>query len=214
MCWRWWVGASIASAGTGHCLVGQVHLLQANEDIALPRLQRRWASEVRHQELWDEAQLITVIVIIIIFIFIFVFVFALSCISSFFASYKNILIQNLFLGFKDLLIKAEELNHSVSKKSKKSSQFFTNSNPYDTPLSKEAIDKAKTLWNDEAIKATIADMGKFEFTESLQYVMAHLDRIAADDWRPSNEDVLHVRQRTTGIVETRFKVRLPPPCLD
>lgn len=121
-------------------------------------------------------------------------------------NYKNILIQNLFLGFKDLLIKVEEMEHSVNKKNKKAASFFSNSNPYDTPLSKEVIEKATALWGDDGIKHAIAEMGKFEFTESLQYVMKNLERIAGEEWRPSNEDVLHVRQRTTGIVETRFKV--------
>lgn len=32
-----------------------------------------------------------------------------------------------------------------------------------------------------------------------------MDRIAKGDWTPTNEDILHVRQRTTGIVETNFE---------
>lgn len=48
---------------------------------------------------------------------------------------------------------------------------------------------------------------KCEFTESLRYAIANLDRIAKEDWQPTNDDVLHIRQRTTGIVETHFQVR-------
>jgi hypothetical protein len=47
---------------------------------------------------------------------------------------------------------------------------------------------------------------KFEFSESLVYVMANLDRFRQPDWVPTHEDIVHVRQRTTGISETRFKV--------
>lgn len=50
---------------------------------------------------------------------------------------------------------------------------------------------------------------KCEFTESLRYAIANLDRIAKADWQPTNDDVLHIRQRTTGIVETHFTVRPP-----
>jgi hypothetical protein len=69
--------------------------------------------------------------------------------------------------------------------------------------------QAKKLWADQGIKDNLAKIGKFEYYESLNYVMEHLARISGPDWKLTNEDVLHIRQRTTGIVETRFKVCAP-----
>lgn len=49
---------------------------------------------------------------------------------------------------------------------------------------------------------------EIDFPTNLEYMMANIDRFAEPDYVPSNEDVLHARQRTTGVVETQFTVRL------
>jgi hypothetical protein len=48
---------------------------------------------------------------------------------------------------------------------------------------------------------------EIDFPTNLEYMMANIDRFAEPDFVPSNDDVLHARQRTTGVVETQFTVR-------
>lgn len=47
---------------------------------------------------------------------------------------------------------------------------------------------------------------EIDFPTNLEYMMANIDRFAEPEYVPSNEDVLHARQRTTGVVETNFTV--------
>jgi len=49
---------------------------------------------------------------------------------------------------------------------------------------------------------------EIDFPTNLAYMMANINRFAQAGFVPTNEDVLHARQRTTGVVETNFVVRL------
>jgi hypothetical protein len=49
---------------------------------------------------------------------------------------------------------------------------------------------------------------EIDFPTNLEYMMDNIDRFAKPDFVPANEDVLHARQRTTGVVETVFTVRM------
>lgn len=39
---------------------------------------------------------------------------------------------------------------------------------------------------------------------AINYAMDNIDKIAAPDWLPDDEDILYARLRTTGINETHF----------
>jgi len=45
---------------------------------------------------------------------------------------------------------------------------------------------------------------EFQIDDSASYFFDHLDRISEEGYRPSVDDILHVRAKTTGIVETEF----------
>jgi len=125
------------------------------------------------------------------------------------SNFKNFLIQNLLLGAKTLAAIAEESGSELltDKKLTKTAKFFKDLNPYATPLDQNLVDKIHLLWDNQPIQdAFLSTARKCEFTESLRYAIANLDRISKDDWQPTNDDVLHIRQRTTGIVETHFQV--------
>jgi hypothetical protein len=49
---------------------------------------------------------------------------------------------------------------------------------------------------------------EIDFPTNLEYMMQHIDRFAEEHFVPTNTDVLYARQRTTGVVETHFSVRL------
>jgi len=119
-------------------------------------------------------------------------------------NYKNILVQNLLLGFREIIL---SLEIEWPKKLTKVVKYFKDVNAYTTQINEDIVKKAQSLWDtDHMQKAMSASNKKFEFAESLHYVMSNLERIAADSWAPTHEDILHVRQRTTGIVETKFRI--------
>lgn len=120
-------------------------------------------------------------------------------------NYKKILILNLFYGMKELVIQAEKFNIKVLRKNKKAAKFFADSNPYTAELNEEVAQKAVNLWEDKGIEKTFSKRNLFDIPPNMVFIMDNINRISKPDFVPDNDDILHARQRTTGIAETRFK---------
>jgi hypothetical protein len=72
----------------------------------------------------------------------------------------------------------------------------------DEPLAK-AIHK---LWRDAAVQSAFARYAEFQLSDSAKYYMDAVLRLAAPDYVPTDEDILRVRAKTTGITEITFHV--------
>ena len=48
---------------------------------------------------------------------------------------------------------------------------------------------------------------EFQLMDSASYFLNDLDRVCAPDFEPTDDDVLRVRVRTTGIVKIEFEFR-------
>lgn len=70
--------------------------------------------------------------------------------------------------------------------------------------------QAVELWDNKNFQDARTKMGHFEYSESLEYVMQHLERLVDSNWELSNDDILIARQRTTGLSCTNFMVRSYP----
>merc|ERR1712048_1020513 len=66
------------------------------------------------------------------------------------------------------------------------------------------------LWKQKAFKYIWKFRGTLQIQDSLAYFLDNINRIGAEDYRPSKDDVLNARSRTTGIVEQRFNVNNHP----
>lgn len=73
-------------------------------------------------------------------------------------------------------------------------------------LDEELSNHIRILWNDQGIRNTFAQRSKFQFMDAAEYFFDNLDRITPSDYHPTYEDVLRCRVRTTGIVESHFKL--------
>ncbi len=60
------------------------------------------------------------------------------------------------------------------------------------------------MWRDPGIQQTIERSSEFQLDDSAPYFFVNLERIAGELYKPTNEDILNVRAKTTGIVETEF----------
>jgi len=69
------------------------------------------------------------------------------------------------------------------------------------------VEKLRALWDDPAIQKAWERSPEFQLqTSMLDYLMENLDRFTSDGFRPTNEDILRARQRTTGAMETVFEI--------
>jgi len=74
----------------------------------------------------------------------------------------------------------------------------------------EMAEDIKSLWEDPAIKKVFELRNEFQLVDGAQYCFEHVGRFAEQEYVPTVEDVLRVRARTTGIVETTFKIKGSP----
>ncbi|XP_043925661.1 guanine nucleotide-binding protein G(o) subunit alpha-like [Protopterus annectens] len=64
----------------------------------------------------------------------------------------------------------------------------------------------RCLWADAGVREA-ADRGyEYELNDSAHYFFEHMERITAPEYKPTEMDVLRVRLRTTGVLETQFKI--------
>ncbi|ROL45673.1 Guanine nucleotide-binding protein G(o) subunit alpha [Anabarilius grahami] len=62
------------------------------------------------------------------------------------------------------------------------------------------------LWGDLGVRAAVARGHEFQLNDSALYFFESISRIIAPNYIPSETDVLRVRVRTCGVVETQFRV--------
>ncbi|XP_077415851.1 guanine nucleotide-binding protein G(o) subunit alpha-like isoform X1 [Vanacampus margaritifer] len=61
------------------------------------------------------------------------------------------------------------------------------------------------LWADQGVRAAAARGYEFELNDSALYFFENMSRIIAPNYAPTEQDVLRVRVRTSGIIETQFQ---------
>ncbi|XP_070704622.1 guanine nucleotide-binding protein G(o) subunit alpha-like [Pempheris klunzingeri] len=62
------------------------------------------------------------------------------------------------------------------------------------------------LWSDQGVRAAAARGYEFKLNDSALYFFENMNRIIAPKYVPAEADVLRVRVRTCGIVETQFQL--------
>uniref|UniRef100_A0A914WTP8 Uncharacterized protein n=1 Tax=Plectus sambesii TaxID=2011161 RepID=A0A914WTP8_9BILA len=78
----------------------------------------------------------------------------------------------------------------------------------DGALFSETVYKAlKALWADKAIQEVFRRRNEYHLPDCTKYFLDDLDRIAAEDFVPNNQDVLFTRVQTSGVIETKFKAK-------
>ncbi|KAG1945929.1 guanine nucleotide-binding protein G(t) subunit alpha-2 [Pimephales promelas] len=63
------------------------------------------------------------------------------------------------------------------------------------------------LWADQGVRSAAVRGYEYELNDSALYFFENMGRIVATDYMPTETDVLRVRLRTTGVIETQFKVK-------
>ncbi|KAK3528309.1 hypothetical protein QTP86_030867 [Hemibagrus guttatus] len=63
------------------------------------------------------------------------------------------------------------------------------------------------LWADQGVRSAAARGYEYELNDSALYFFENMTRIMSPDYVPTEMDVLRVRIRTTGVIETQFKVK-------
>ncbi|XP_019629015.1 PREDICTED: guanine nucleotide-binding protein G(o) subunit alpha-like isoform X1 [Branchiostoma belcheri] len=72
------------------------------------------------------------------------------------------------------------------------------------PFSPELLTAMKRLWADKGVQECFSRANEYQLNDSAKYYLDDLDRLGADEYEPTEQDILRTRVKTTGIVETHF----------
>jgi len=64
----------------------------------------------------------------------------------------------------------------------------------------------KRIWADPGIQETYKARANFQLIDSVKYFFEQVDNLARPEYIPDYEDILHVRSRTSGIIQEDFKI--------
>jgi len=83
-------------------------------------------------------------------------------------------------------------------------QFILELKYDDGMISAEIVKHVKILWADPGLQNTFNNRSKFQLNDSADYFLNKADELIKPTYIPSEQDILRVRVRTTGIVENDF----------
>jgi guanine nucleotide-binding protein subunit alpha len=75
-----------------------------------------------------------------------------------------------------------------------------------TRLPEEIAQALTTLWMDQTIRTAYHQAREFQLTDSSRYYFEELERLRQPNYMPTDQDILRSRVKTTGIVETSFRI--------
>jgi len=67
--------------------------------------------------------------------------------------------------------------------------------------------KIQRLWKDSAIQRAFLEKNQFQLSDSAAFCFENCHRFAKADFVPTEDDIIRFRIRTTGVIETRFKIK-------
>jgi len=73
-------------------------------------------------------------------------------------------------------------------------------------VNSELVPHIKAFWTDPGIQKTYESRSEYQLPDSCRHFMKRVDAICTSTFVPTEQDVLSVRVRTTGIVTTSFSI--------
>lgn len=73
-------------------------------------------------------------------------------------------------------------------------------------LPREVADAIYGLWQDKGVRHCVERSREYQLNDSARYYFDSIQRMAAPDYVPNDQDVLRSRVKTTGITETHFQI--------
>ncbi|ODM92160.1 Guanine nucleotide-binding protein G(i) subunit alpha [Orchesella cincta] len=121
--------------------------------------------------------------------------------------YKPVVFSNTIQSLMAIIRAMSQLRISFADESniETAKTFFTAASSCEEgELSVELAQPMKRLWQDGGVQCCFSRSREYQLNDSAAYYLNSLDRISKPDYVPTQQDLLHARIKTTGIVETQF----------
>jgi len=123
------------------------------------------------------------------------------------AGFKTTIANNILTAMRTLIHQANKFEYRLSTGNESRAQSIVSIPRDQEPaITKDICEIVSSLWVDPAIKQSFARASEYQLNDSTQYYFDNIQRIAAPNYVPSEQDVLRSRVKTTGVLETVFEV--------
>eukprot|EP01135_Chromosphaera_perkinsii_P004181 Nk52_evm88s270 gene=Nk52_evmTU88s270 len=125
-------------------------------------------------------------------------------------SFKRLIFDNILSSMRNVIQAMSDLGVKYGDEAAckpEIDRILAAPEPYQGNTLPPELGKAvKVLFADAGITQCIARSHEYQLNDSAVYYFEAIDRIAANGYVPTEQDVLRSRVSTTGIVETKFKL--------
>uniref|UniRef100_A0A182MKI7 Guanine nucleotide-binding protein G(Q) subunit alpha n=1 Tax=Anopheles culicifacies TaxID=139723 RepID=A0A182MKI7_9DIPT len=114
--------------------------------------------------------------------------------------------QNIFMAMQSMIRAMDLLKISYSDPANNEHAELIRSVDFETVTTFEPpyVQAIKDLWADAGIQECYDRRREYQLTDSAKYYLMEIDRVAATNYLPTEQDILRVRVPTTGIIEYPF----------
>jgi len=119
-------------------------------------------------------------------------------------TYIKVVHTNVIANVKTLVQQSE--HHYGDMKDIEDSVKVINDLKGDEDLNDKLANHIAIVWAHKGIQATYEKRNLYQLNDSCKYFLDHVKVVSADNYLPSDEDILGVRVRTTGIVSNEFTI--------
>jgi len=106
---------------------------------------------------------------------------------------------------KAIIHQCEDFEYPLDEEVQESADFML-ALPRDEDIDETVAFHIKTLWNDQHILDSFEHRTNLGIVDSCPHFFNAIDRICRSDYAPSEEDILLVRQTTTGVNSSSFSI--------
>ncbi|KAF8183596.1 heterotrimeric G protein alpha subunit B [Mycena galopus ATCC 62051] len=122
-------------------------------------------------------------------------------------AYKEIIYSNTTQSMRTILEAMPQLDISLAPQNDARRAMILSLPPQIEAdvLPRDLADAVRGLWRDPGVQEAVRRSREFQLNDSAVYYFSSIDRMAAPDYLPTDQDILRSRVKTTGITETTFK---------
>lgn len=122
------------------------------------------------------------------------------------SEWRGALVDNAVLSMVTLIHAAEALKIPLSPENMPRANRLKSVGIDDVDLTDELTQDMVSLWADTGIQLAFSRRNEFQLSDNTQYCLDNISKFAQPNYLPTQEDVLHCRVRTTGVIETQFQM--------
>jgi len=128
--------------------------------------------------------------------------------------FRKIIYQNIIKGMKVLVDAQKKLNIPLSNPENKllgdQILLFDNTAGLNNTTFPQFQTMLNSLWADKGIQNAFDRRNEYQLTDSVQYFLDNVNRIATTDYVPTLQDILYCRKTTKGVIEFRIEIDRVP----